>query len=168
MRPLIERVSDLGGCYARPADEADLVDLIPRLREADRAEVIGYTGGPPELVMRGSVAGSDIALALCTPDHTVHGILGAYEIAPGVAKVWMVLSDEVFNRKHSFLKNSPLFVRLLHAYAPLLTNFVDERNTVHIRWLRWLGFVFLRREFLGPQKLPFLEFVRTPECALPL
>lgn len=49
----------------------------------------------------------------------------------------------------------------MQAQTPILFNCVDQRNEVHINWLRWLGFKFVRiiPEY-GIQKLPFIEFVR--------
>ncbi len=148
--------------FVREATEADLSSLLPRLRRADRDEIIGITGAPPELALPGCVQFSDTALALCTPDGVVHGLLGVNRLQGGedVGQVWMFLSDEVFNRKHAFLRRSPVVLEALHKVYPLLTNLVDERNTAHITWLRWLGFTFLRRVELGPFKLPFIEFAR--------
>lgn len=105
---------------------------------------------------------SEVCIALCTPDGAVHGFLGCSGLsgAPEVGQVWLVLSDEVFKRQHAFLRRSPLMVEALHTKWPLLTNLADERNTVHLKWLRWLGFKFLRRVHLGPQALPFIEFAR--------
>ena len=40
-------------------------------------------------------------------------------------------------------------------------NYVDERNTTSIRWLKHLGFVLIKRiEDYGVGKKPFYEFVR--------
>ena len=44
---------------------------------------------------------------------------------------------------------------------PLLVNYVDARNKVAIRWLRFLGFTFIRKiEKYGVGRKPFYEFVR--------
>lgn len=148
--------------FVRPAVEADIAELIPRLRKSDREEVIALTGAPPELALPGAVKYGHTTLALCTPDEAVHGLLGVNPLMgnPEVGQVWMLLSDEVFNRKHAFLRRSPVVLEALHKVFPLLTNLVDERNKAHLDWLRWLGFSFLRRVELGPFKLPFIEFAR--------
>jgi hypothetical protein len=42
-----------------------------------------------------------------------------------------------------------------------LWNIVDARNELHIRWLKRFGFVALKKHpQVGPQGLPFFEFVR--------
>ena len=42
----------------------------------------------------------------------------------------------------------------------LLWNIVDERNTVHLKLLKFLGFKFLRKISYGPNQLSFIEFAR--------
>lgn len=42
----------------------------------------------------------------------------------------------------------------------LLWNMADERNTVHLKLLRFLGFKFLRRLKYGPNNLSFIEFCK--------
>ena len=44
------------------------------------------------------------------------------------------------------------------ATYPLLRNYVDERNTMAIRWLEWLGFEILPVEPFGVEGLPFHPF----------
>ena len=59
----------------------------------------------------------------------------------------------------SFLRHSrPLLTQLFADYDALY-NYTYERNTVHHNWLRWLGFVFLRRVELTPNNF-FYEFVK--------
>jgi hypothetical protein len=43
----------------------------------------------------------------------------------------------------------------------LIGNVIDERNRVHLRWLKWMGFTFVQRipEY-GVQHRPFLEFIK--------
>ena len=43
----------------------------------------------------------------------------------------------------------------------VLWNYVDKRNTVHIKLLKFLGFTLLEEEIpFGPNQLPFIRFER--------
>jgi hypothetical protein len=66
-----------------------------------------------------------------------------------------------------FLRASRQIVEEWQRDFPRLHNYTDARNTVHHRWLRWLGFTFTaRHETFGPLGLPFYEFVRIAPCAV--
>ena len=77
---------------------------------------------------------------------------------------WMLGRDEMLTDVHDkweFLRQSRIHLANLHAMYPVLFNFVDARNTVHLRWLRWMGFTFIsRNDNYGPEKRTFYEFVR--------
>ncbi|WP_164754467.1 phage protein Gp13 family protein [Mesorhizobium sp. M7A.F.Ca.CA.004.02.1.1] len=75
--------------------------------------------------------------------------------------VWMVTTDDIFKHRRDLLKLAPKWLDRLHKVRPLLGNHIDARNTTHIRWLRRMGFSFLRThaEF-GVEKRPFHEFAR--------
>ena len=42
----------------------------------------------------------------------------------------------------------------------VLWNYVDKRNTVHIKLLKFLGFTFLEEVPFGPNELTFIKFAR--------
>ena len=50
--------------------------------------------------------------------------------------------------------------RYVERQKGLLWNIVDERNTVHLKLLKFLGFKFLRKISHGPNQLSFIEFCR--------
>ena len=63
--------------------------------------------------------------------------------------------------QRTFLRQSKEVLRELHHQFILLFNEVDARNTVHIRWLRWMGFTFVRyRPNYGTEGRPFYEFCK--------
>ena len=63
--------------------------------------------------------------------------------------------------RRTFLRQSKEMLRELHQQFILLFNEVDARNTTHIRWLRWMGFIFVRyRPNYGAEGRPFYEFCR--------
>ncbi len=81
--------------------------------------------------------------------------------------IWMCSTPEITRHSFEFLKGSRVILDALHREYPVLTNLVDARNTVHHKWLRWMGFSFLRTiEKWGARGVPFHEFARLkPLCA---
>ena len=41
-----------------------------------------------------------------------------------------------------------------------MVNYVDSRHHRAVKWLKWLGFSFIREARMGPSDLPFYEFAR--------
>jgi hypothetical protein len=91
-------------------------------------------------------------------------VAALFGVAPSpearLGSVWMLGSDALFSIRLTFLRHSRRWVETLFRDYTLLGNFVDERNTVHVQWLKWLGFRFLRRAPIGRNGEVFLEFVR--------
>lgn len=139
-------------CY-RPGDECE---LSLRLRQADLREIEAATGQDPVDALR---EGAEQSVPSCTIiDHT-GAIAGMFGATP-TGRVWLLGSDALIQNplRRQFLRECRRYVDALP--YPLLHNVIDERNTVHVRWLKWMGFTFIRRLPYGPQHLPFLEFVR--------
>ena len=72
-------------------------------------------------------------------------------------------SDAIKSIRFVFLRHSKTWLKQLFTGFELLGNFVDARNTLHIEWLRWLGFRFLRKARIGRNGEEFLEFVKLSE-----
>jgi len=136
----------------RAAGTRDAEALAPRLRAADLREVAAATGQRPLDVLARGVASSDPALA-AVPDGEGSGV------------VWLLGSDELVRRPAFFLRTSRRWLERLHERYRRLWNFVDARNEVHLRWLRWCGFSVIRTVAEhGIEGRPFheVESVRVP------
>jgi hypothetical protein len=137
----------------RPGDE---LALAPRLRKADLMEIEAASGADPVDALRESAEKSVPSCTIIGNDGTIAGMFGC--VPDGT--VWLLGSDALIQNplRRQFLKECRRYVDALP--YPLLHNVIDERNTVHIRWLKWMGFTFIRRVNYGPQNLPFIKFVR--------
>ncbi|MDX0455488.1 DUF2833 domain-containing protein [Sinorhizobium medicae] len=149
---------------------ADAVYLAPRLREADKDEYRAHLGINPEVALPLDIANSSGEnWAMIGSDGEVFGLFGvdAVDQHPTFGLVWMVSSDAIYKYRREFIKATHDTLAMLHRKFPLLGNHIDARNTVHIRWLKSLGFSFLRTlpEF-GVERRPFHEFarLRTEPC----
>lgn len=144
----------------------DVADVASRLRKADREEGWATLGRDPSLFLTlgydpnrtwvlFNAQGDNVALAgvATTGDENV-------------GQVWMVATDLLLNHQIEFLKHTHNFIDMLHTQYDLLFNWVDARNEVHIKWLKWCGFTFIQKhEKWGPLGLPFYTFVRIKSCA---
>ncbi|MBX3502793.1 MAG: hypothetical protein KF889_25390 [Alphaproteobacteria bacterium] len=143
----------------RPATDADAVALAPDLREADRLEIEAASGDAPLDALRRSLARSSEAWAATTPE----GIIALWGVGPlsllgGHGAPWLLGSDLV--ARHAFAvarRNRPTVRRWLTMF-PLLSNWVDARNALSVRWLRWIGFTILPPVPYGVARLPFHPF----------
>jgi hypothetical protein len=140
----------------------DAAQLAPNLREEDLAELLA-AGSPSALAaLQAGVRHSKPCLSIVDDQDTPVTMLGVVPSGdPNVGFIWLLSSDVLDKNKIKFLRHSKKWLPFFHARHPVLTNYVDARNDVHIKWLQWMGFVFLRQvPGNGPERLPFYEFVR--------
>lgn len=124
------------------------------------------SGHEPVVPLSHGVQFSDLPISIMDKDGSTLGMFGAVSMGkdPCIGVVWMLCSSKILKHRRRFAKESRLWIQAMHRRYDLLWNVVDERNTVHIRWLQWCGFTFIKRyEALGVEQRPFLEFVRVAE-----
>lgn len=96
-----------------------------------------------------------------TPERPIAFFGVSAGLIPQAASVWLLGSEALFSYRRELVSLPRGVLHGFHRSYPLLFNYVDARNTAHIRWLRHLGFSFLRRiESYGVGGLPFYEFAR--------
>jgi hypothetical protein len=154
--------------YVQRATVEDVTFISKNLRQADRDECDATLATLPELILPQAVAPGRDVWTFHLNDGTPVGVFGVDRTPdPMVGIVWMLSTDEIKNHKREFLVESKPYVLALNDDFPIITNMVDARNTLHHRWLKWLGFSFLRRiERWGARSVPFYEFARMKQsCA---
>jgi len=136
--------------------------LAGRLRKADLREIEAAAGEEPLAVLTNGIACSDPCYTVSDGCHPL-AIFGVVPDAciEGVGRIWFLGADDLRNHSFTFIRHSRRWVARLHERYPVLWNYIDARNDLHIRWLRWCGFTLLRRiEDYGVARLPFYEFER--------
>ena len=78
-------------------------------------------------------------------------------------EVWMFATNRAVTKAIALHK---ALGGCLEEMPDTLTALADNRNTVHHKWLRWLGFKAVEEQFIAPLGLPFTLFTRSPQCAL--
>lgn len=136
----------------RPAIEADAIDLAPRLRDEDRAEINALTGQTPEqALLLGPQRSASVVCINERPEMMFY--CEALPTAPGAGFFGMISSAEIFRDElllRVLLRGSRELVRAWHERFSTLATITAEDNLFHQRWLRFLGFDFIdKREHEG-------------------
>jgi len=95
------------------------------------------------------------------PDGTPFMMSGVVPANEGAGAVWMLSTDAIEDYAVSFLRQCKGVLAEWNRIYPVLFNYVDARNELHVKWLKWMGFTFIKRhEHFGVEGVPFYEFVR--------
>ena len=152
--------------YWRESVLEDALTLAPRLREEDKQEIKAASGLDPLPGLLFCLSESKPCLTMVGDEEEPFGMFGLTPDSDGIsASVWMLASGDLLKYRTTFLREALRWVKEANTTHQVLYNYVDERNQLHIKWLDWMGFVFINRLPVGPEKLPFLEFVRIEPCA---
>lgn len=154
---------------ARPSRPEDITDLAPRLRKEDRDELWAINQCTPEKGLRD---GFDLSDECWTIEHDglVIGMFGVAPLPdPGVGAIWLLASEDLPKIRWEFLKKTRPWINHFLTKYHTLTNMVDSRNAVHVKWIKWAGFEITGQiPDVGPDHVTFLQFVkqRDPACAM--
>jgi hypothetical protein len=146
---------------SRNSLSTDPTKLAPKIRPEDIAEIAASSGSTPLQALEMGLTFSDDPKTITLDDEPVAMFGVCRSATPGIGWCWMLCSDEIEKHQVQFLRRGRELIREVNADYDLIGNFVDARNTVHIRWLRWLGFTFIKlHQDWGVERRPFYEFIR--------
>lgn len=152
----------------RPATVEDAHFLATRLRPADIAELEAGGGTTPLQALLQGVEWGTETLTGVTPEGTPFCMFGVGDTPdPLVGSIWLLGTEVVRRFPLGFNRHVMRLLPRFHQRYPVLMNCVHEANAVHIEWLRFHGFSFLRRIHHPATGDPFLEFARLRQCASP-
>lgn len=147
--------------HYRPSVREDAVVLAPNMRDQDALEVWHSHNMSPLEALHFSLDHSVEANTIIANDGEVIGMFGVGEQSDLIAIPWLLASDRLREVAREFLPESEKWVKRVNAQYDLLYNYVYSGNTVSIRWLKWLGFSFIREiENHGHNPTKFIEFAR--------
>ncbi len=144
----------------RKATEDDVRHIAPRLREADKKELMASCGEDPEKHLLDSLKLPSMGTWVGVKNDKPEIIFGVVQSAcREIGFPWMVCTDELKKSPREFIIKCKRWVEGFSKNYPLLLNFVHAENELHIRWLKWCGFEFIElHEEYGVGKEPFWEF----------
>ncbi len=144
-----------------PATEADIAELMVKLRPADRAEMEALAGPRALPLLQSSIAyGENYAGHWDGELACVFGI-HRLSILPSVGQPWLLTTEVVAQHAKVFMEQSKRFVEDWQERFDTLVNYVDARYSAAIAWLKWLGFEIEPAEPHGIFGMPFHRAVRT-------
>jgi hypothetical protein len=139
--------------YIHPITLEAAKEVASNLRPEDRREVEeGYGLNPMEELTSVALRGSCVHFTV--PNGRTAGMAG---VDPG-GRIWMLCTPAIHDYPITFAREAKRYIE--RRQDKLLWNFVDKRNTVHLKLLKFLGFKFLRELKYGPNQLTFIEFCR--------
>lgn len=161
-RQLRPTESDSLNLIMRPATLEDALGLSSRLRLEDVRELDAASGLEPIQALTLSLLHSRECYAIRLKFwQDAIALFGVSDDPhhPGFGVVWLVSSPEITDGALALIKEAPHWFRSWRRfYAEGLHNLVDVRNTLHLRWLSFLGFAL--REKVSLNGYPFLHAIR--------
>lgn len=144
----------------RPATQLDVVKVGMNLKPDDHAELaaLEIETSPQRMEMAYRLSRKVYAWG---PED---GPLAVFGVTPDpvnpVGYLWSLSTPDILSDWREVHRATPAILDELGQGFNLLANIKDARHRHHIRWLRSLGFIFISTVRLGPEGLPFHEFVR--------
>ena len=139
--------------YIHNATFEAAVQVASNLLPNDRREVTEGHGHDPESALVEGIKHCD-SVYFEVPNGEIAGMAGVHKNG----QIWMLCTPAIYDYPNTFAREAKRYVN--ERTEKLLWNIVDERNKVHLKLLRFLGFKFLRRFNYGPNNLSFIEFCR--------
>ena len=133
--------------------------IAGRVRAADEAELWAISCLSPTHVMLQALNLSTFARTGFVGDAAVcmFGVVRSSYLG-GAGRPWMVGTDLLDRYDKIFLRRCRGEVAEMFKHFERLENYVDQRNTKAIKWLRWLGFSFGEPQPMGPFNMLFIKF----------
>lgn len=127
--------------FTRPTEEA-IRFIAANMRQQDADEVWATGRNTPLIALQKSVDSSHFSLLITGDDDTPLTLLGlrVENIITDIGVPWLLSADQALNHRKEFLRQSPPVIDEMLQICSRLENWVHDKNTVSIRWLRWLGF----------------------------
>ena len=143
----------------RAATESDILSLAPRLREADLLELKAWGERDPVQALMEGLHSPDGCFVAVTPDDVPQIIFGTTPSSERyLGFVWMMGTDAIKTHWVQVLRETKMWLNRIRGDYLVLANAVYAKNTLHIKWIRWAGFVFLRKLSINGEE--FYEFAK--------
>lgn len=137
----------------------DCVALSLTMREEDKQEVWHSSRSSPEQALLKSFSASRLCWTV-EWNKKVVAIFGVCGDKGGLGVPWMLASDDLVKIRKTFIRECKNYLNKMQEHHPILANSAWTKNTVHIEWLKWLGFEFKEPFPHGEDKELFIYFYR--------
>lgn len=143
--------------FARASKLKDCAELAVTMREEDKQEIWHFARSSPLDALKNGYSLSRRCFTIEWNGKVVamFGVVG--EIGQ-IGVPWMLASDELPKIRKSFLKEAKKYLEIVFKDYPVLANYAWAKNTVHLNWLKWLGFTLCDPEPMGVDDELFISF----------
>lgn len=143
--------------FIRPARQSDILDIAAHMRAEDTAEIWHSSRVTPWSALYRGMRDSDATFVIERNGVPV-AMFGVVGEKGRWGSPWMLGTDELKNCKSLLRECRVRLDEYLKEYH-YLANAVWAENTVHIEWIKWLGFQFEGEELRNGET--FLQFHRS-------
>ena len=151
--------------YVRESVLADIPCIAMQLRSEDRRELETVDGcGVYEKLFKVLKDKHRQTFSMLSPSSgEPFGMFGLdYQ---GI--IWMVSTPEIERHAITFLRESRKWISWFHIKQPLLWNWVDSRNPLHVKWLtKWLHFNITHSGMINDVLFYRVEHRRDDQCVI--
>lgn len=136
----------------------DALKIAPLLREKDHREIEAASGNTPEVSLAQAFAAPGERIIAETTGGEPILLAGVAPTHPKVAAIWMLGTPLLEHYALPQIREGRRMIEKWHRTYPLLWNAAWQDNDLHVRWLKLLGFNFIRR--FAHRGHTFVEFAR--------
>jgi hypothetical protein len=132
------------------------------MRPEDVAECFAAAGHGPEEALVAGFEMSEQCFSLIGDTGSVDAMFGLTPIGNRLAAmVWMLCSNDTLRSARTILTQTSWYLDHFHRRYPILFNYVDARNKLHLKWVQRSGFIVLQKhDSFGFEGRPFYEIAR--------
>jgi len=137
--------------FIHPITKEAAYEVASNLLPEDFREVVdGYGVDPLEAIPQEAL--KSFCISFTVPDGRTAGLAGIGDNGA----IWMLCTPAIHDYPVLFARQAKRFID--SRTESILWNYVDKRNKVHLRLLKFLGFDFHQEVEFGPNNLPFIYF----------
>lgn len=145
--------------FVRAPKIDDCIELSRSMREEDKREIWHFGRVSPLVALLDGLQYSSKCWTVEWQGRVV-AMFGVTKQDDDVGIPWMLASEDLKKIKKSFLRECHQYVERMFDGYQVLTNCAWSQNTIHIQWLKWLGFKFLPARAKGYDGELFYEFYK--------
>jgi hypothetical protein len=145
--------------FVRASTFNDCIELSKTMREEDKREIWHISRSSPLNSLIDGLLHSSKCWTVEWKGSVV-AMFGVVRHDDVVGVPWMLASEDLKKIKKSFLRECHQYVERMFDGFQVLTNCAWSQNTIHIQWLKWLGFKFLPARVKGYDGELFYEFYK--------
>ena len=149
----------------RPSRLRDCFDIEAKIRPADLLE-LHTLDGPEKPVSETLKEGMKFSTQpwSLTMNGDAIAMFGVVPVVPAslnnkkqVGSIWLLGTTDIEKAQVYFIRHSREWLRRISANFDIVGNAVHHENSLHLRWLDWLGFDFgLNKDIFGDVHHPFV------------